>query len=84
MDGIRASAPASLASSEVTAEAVESSTLLSVQRYKSQGSSEGGQRQNDQRNTHSAQQPDAEELAERVYALMVQEMIIDMERSAHL
>ncbi len=84
VSGTGGDVPASLPSSEVTAEAVESSALLSVQTAKSQGRSEGEQRQSKQRNRRSAQQPDTEALAERVYELMMREVIIDMERSAHL
>jgi hypothetical protein len=84
--GTGGSAPASLPSSEVAAEAVESSSLQSAQAPspQAQGGGGGGQRQGDQQNTQSAQSPNAEEVAERVYELMMREIIIDTERSAHL
>ena len=74
------SAPASLPSSEVTAEAVESSTLQSASAPQSGGG--GGAQNQEKSNTQSSSQPNADEVAERVYALMVKEMIIDIERSA--
>ncbi len=73
--------PASLPASEVHAEAVESSAAQSAQ------GSQGGQAaqgKSEQQNTQASQQPNAEEVAERVYELMLREMTIDIERGAYL
>jgi len=79
---IDTSTPASLPASESRAESVEAS----AQQSGSQGGGGGGQsgQQNQQQNTQASTTTDPVELAERVYDLMVREMMIDRERSAHL
>ena len=63
------SAPAGLASSEASAEAVESAAL----------EAQMGRRQE----KSLAPPPDPEQVAERVYSLIVKELLIDRERGAH-
>ena len=75
--------PASLPSSEARAEATEASTLQSARASQS-GGGQSGARQAEPENTQSVDQPNAEEIAERVYELMLREMVIDIERSANL
>lgn len=79
----RGASPASLPASEARAEATEASTMQSARGAQSGGGG-GGARQAEPENTQSAQQPNVEEIAERVYELMRREMIIDIERSANL
>jgi hypothetical protein len=68
------SAPASLPASEARAESVEARGASAG------GASAGGQRSEQPESTPQA--PDAEELADRVYRLMVEELLIDRERGA--
>lgn len=81
---IGGTSPASLPPSESRAESVESSARQSRQGSGAQGGGGQSGQQGQQSNTQASSATDPEELAERVYALMVHEMLIDMERSAHL
>jgi hypothetical protein len=68
--------PASLSGSEASAERVEGSARQSAQ--SSQSSS--GQAPS----TDAPQPPDAEEVADKVYRMMVDELVLDRERGAYL
>ena len=68
--------PASLSSSEARAERTEGGARQSAQSSGAQGTKQDAM--------DNPTPPDAEELAERVYRMMAEELVLDRERGAHL